>query len=65
ISGAIERYAMESQLQTGDTATVTQLVSGGYLKSAPSCPASGAYAASQTVGTDPVCPGTVTGHVLP
>ena len=39
VQGAVERYAMENQQQTGDTVTITQMVTGGYLKSAPSCPA--------------------------
>src|SRR3989304_7977012 len=48
IEGAIERYAMESQLTSGGSATMTQLVNGGYLKSDPSCPAGGTGYASDT-----------------
>ena len=56
IDSAKEQYAMDNKLSTGDATITMALLSGasGYLKSSPSCPASGTYSVN-AVGTNPTC----------
>ena len=63
IDSGKEQWAMDKKKDTGDTVVTTELYGAtGYIKVAPTCPASGTYAVG-VVGTNPTC--TVTGHVLP
>ncbi|MFH1552645.1 MAG: prepilin-type N-terminal cleavage/methylation domain-containing protein [Candidatus Omnitrophota bacterium] len=61
IDGAKTLYALDSNLSTGASVAMTDLVTA-YIKATPSCPAGGTYTVG-VIGTDPTC--TVTGHVLP
>lgn len=76
IDGAKEQYAIEFRLSNGSAVTFpTDLTNPdgapdgqGYLKSAPSCPASGTYTCG-SIGTAPTCDigtnGAFTDHILP
>lgn len=65
IEDAKEMRAMEQSLTTGDPCTMADIVPS-YLRSAPVCPAGGAYT-SQVIGTNPTCTYNVAPfvHALP
>lgn len=60
---AMEQYALDYNFDNGDNVSLTNMVNGGYLNSNPTCPSNGTnYAGSQTVGTAPTCPDSISGH---
>jgi prepilin-type N-terminal cleavage/methylation domain-containing protein len=63
IETAKEQWAMDTKKSNGDAVGFTDLVGATlYLKSTPSCPASGTYTCNP-IGTVPSCDSN--GHVLP
>ena len=66
IDSAKEQWAMDNNKANGSTVSLaTDLVgSGKYIKSTPTCPASGTYTEG-AVGTDPSCSLSASGHKLP
>lgn len=59
IESAKDQYAMDFGLTTGQSVTLTNLISEEILKSAPSCPVGGEAAYNDTtignIGTNPGC----------
>lgn len=57
IDGAVDQYAIENNLVTGDPVPKANLVGNtSYIKKDPTCPVGGAAAyGAQAVGTDPTC----------
>ena len=53
IDGAVDQYAIENMLSTGQICTDVQVMP--YLKKWPDCPAGGFYPDILPVGTDPTC----------
>lgn len=70
IDGAIENYAMDFRLSTGDEVTQGNLtapdglITEPYLRDWPSCPAGGDYDVAFAVGTAPGCTADEPGHYL-
>jgi prepilin-type N-terminal cleavage/methylation domain-containing protein len=73
IDSAKEQWAMDNKKTSADSPTATDLYGATkYVKSTPSCPASGTYTIN-AVGTAPVCSVTTNGtatdasddHILP
>ena len=63
IDSAKEQWAMDEKKDSGATVLSADIAGAGkYIKSMPSCPASGVYAVGN-VGTSPTC--TIANHVLP
>jgi prepilin-type N-terminal cleavage/methylation domain-containing protein len=62
ISAAKEQYAMDARLTDNATPTSNNLVPA-YIKTMPTCPASGTYAIN-TIATNPTCSKGGT-HVIP
>ena len=57
IDGAMEQFALETNLDTGDGVALGDLWEAdgsGYMKSEPTCPSGGTYTVS-AVGTPPTC----------
>lgn len=66
LDAAAQQWAMDKQQPGTANVTVADLTgAAGYIKSAPNCPSTGTAYAGWTVETQPVCPTTVAGHVLP
>jgi len=61
LDGAKSLWALDSGAATGASVTMGDLVTD-YIKTTPSCPASGTYTLGN-IGTEPVC--TVATHTLP
>ncbi|MBL7072283.1 MAG: prepilin-type N-terminal cleavage/methylation domain-containing protein [Candidatus Omnitrophica bacterium] len=61
IDGAKTLYALDSSVASGGACAMANLVPT-YIKSTPTCPASGVYTVA-VIGTDPSC--TIAGHALP
>ena len=60
---AMEQYALDYNFNNGASVSITNMVNGGYLNSAPTEPSNGAsYASTQTVGTAPSCPAGIAEH---
>lgn len=58
IDGAVDMYALDKKLQSGDTIAMSDLVATdgtGYLKREPACPAGGEYDTDLVVNTLPTC----------
>jgi type II secretory pathway pseudopilin PulG len=65
IEGAIATWALETKKVDTDTVALTDVCGAtNYIKSTPSCPASGTYTLT-TVATRPACSKAAGGHVLP
>ncbi len=62
IDGAVDQYALEAGLTTGDDAPMANLIP--YLKTEPACPVGKLGYGAQVVGTPAACPGAVAGHVV-
>ena len=64
IDGAVQQWALENKKTASDTYALTDATLLAYLKGsvAPTCPASGTYAAGASVSASPTC--TVSGHTL-
>lgn len=57
IDGAMEQFALETKLDTGDACGLDDLYEAdgsGYIKSEPVCPSGGAYTVTE-IGTLPTC----------
>ena len=67
IDGAVQQYALEMRTATvGTVAQLTPYLGKGAAGTWPTCPTSNnAYNAPADLNTAPVCPGSVSGHVLP
>nr|MDA3873537.1 hypothetical protein [Kiritimatiellia bacterium] len=62
IECAMDQYAIEQNLATGQGVTLPDLVgAGNFIDETPTCPASGTYGVA-TIGTEPTC--TIGGHEL-
>lgn len=64
IDGAKEQYMLEQSTTTPPATTAALSGAGGYIKTDPSCPASGTYTVG-AAGTNPSCSLSGDGHVLP
>jgi prepilin-type N-terminal cleavage/methylation domain-containing protein len=62
IDGAVDQYALEAGLSTGDGAAMANLVP--YLKSEPTCPVGDTAYGDQIVGTAAACPNGLATHVI-
>ncbi len=66
IDGAVDQYAIEMKLSTGDSVPMSVLIgSDSFIKKTPECPAGGSYSDPNAVGTDPTCTESALGHALP
>ena len=65
IDGAKENWALEEKQNAGATVDWTDLVGvNSYVRKSPACPGGGTYTIN-TVGTDPACSLSGSGHALP
>ena len=64
IDGAVDQYALENGLATGDAVTEAQFTT--FLKATPTCPIGSTAYGDQAVGTPTACPniGTAPTHVV-
>ena len=62
VDAAVDQAAIEQGKSTGDTVdNLTTYIKGNAM---PSCPVGPTVIAEPTVGTSPVCPNGIAGHVL-
>ena len=62
VDGAVDQYALEAGLTTGDGAPMANLVA--YLKTEPTCPVGDTAYGDQTVGTAASCPNAIATHAI-
>jgi len=63
IDGAVDQYALEAGLSTGDPAPMATPGILDYLKATPECPVGSLGYGAQVVGTAAVCPNGLATHV--
>ena len=64
VDGAVDQFALEAGLTTGDATTMASPGLLDYLKAAPVCPVGKTAYGAPAVGTPAACPNAIAAHAI-